>query len=293
MNSMTPESVAVGMIIAEDGRLLLQLRSDRPGTPAAGRWGMFGGHIEPGEAPSAAFLREMQEELGWRPKRFEPWLTRHVRASRGGWTDLTSHVFAAHLDVATEALTLGEGQALRLFAPDALPPDLVPGMDALIAEFVVTDVYERTRRAWHKVFCAGLLVDTDGRFLLQHRDDKPGIINPGAWSTFGGHLEPYETPEEGYVREIEEELAWRPSRSTLAEAHGCACFGPEHLVYDFASPIDIPHERLELHEGQGMGFFAPDALPDGLVAETREEILRFAATPLYAETRQEARRAKA
>jgi hypothetical protein len=42
-----------------------------------------------------------------------------------------------------------------------------------------------------------------------------------------------------------------------------------------------------------MGFFAPDALPDGLVAETREEILRFAATPLYAETRQEARRAKA
>lgn len=276
------------MIVAESGALLLQLRPDGPGTPAAGRWGMFGGHIEPGEAPAAAFLREMQEELGWRPERFEPWVTRHVRASRGGWTDLTSHVFAAHLDVAPEQLTLGEGQALRLFVPGALPPDLVPGMDTLIREFVASDVYERTRRAWHKVFCAGMLVDAAGRFLLQHRDDKPGIINPGAWSTFGGHLEPYETPEEGFLREIEEELGWRPSWSTLAEARGCACFGPEHLVYDFASPIDIPHERLELHEGQGMGFFAPDALPAGIVPETRDEILRFTATTLYPRTVREA-----
>ena len=48
-------------------------------------------------------------------------------------------------------------------------------------------------------------------------------------------------------------------------------------MYDFAAPIDIPHDRLELHEGQGMGFFASDALPAGIVPEVRDEILAFAA----------------
>src|SRR5581483_9047578 len=36
----------------------------------------------------------------------------------------------------------------------------------------------------------GLILSEDGRLLLQHRDDKPGIINPGRWGGFGGHLDP-------------------------------------------------------------------------------------------------------
>ena len=40
--------VAVGLIVADDGRVLLQLRDDKPGLPGAGQWGFFGGHLEPG-----------------------------------------------------------------------------------------------------------------------------------------------------------------------------------------------------------------------------------------------------
>ena len=90
---------AVGLITAPDGRLLLQLRDNKPGLPGAGLWGFFGGHVEDGERPSAAFLREMDEELGWRPRRFELFAPRDV--DRDGW-HVTSHAFAAHLDVPVE-----------------------------------------------------------------------------------------------------------------------------------------------------------------------------------------------
>jgi 8-oxo-dGTP pyrophosphatase MutT (NUDIX family) len=269
---VTSYAVAVGMIVAPDGRILLQQRDhDRSG---GGMWGLVGGRVEPGETPAQAFLRETQEETGWRPRRLEPWLTRDV-----AWDGepVRSHVFAAHLDVPPESLVVGEGLALELFPPDALPPDTVPGIDALAREFAHDGAYQRQRRHYEKTFAAGMIVAPDGRLLLQHRDDKPGIINPGKWATFGGHIEPYETPEDGFVREIEEELAWRPSRFERYWARPCACDGPEHLVYSFVAPLDVPPDALEQREGQGMGFFAPDALPEPLVPEVRLEVERLLA----------------
>src|SRR6201999_3754337 len=37
---------------------------------------------------------------------------------------------------------------------------------------------------------AALLVTPDGRYLMQHRDDKPGILLPGHWALFGGTIDP-------------------------------------------------------------------------------------------------------
>lgn len=280
---MNNSDVAVALIVAEDGRLLMQLRDVAPGVAAPGRWGFFGGHSEPGERPADALLRELREELGWQPRHFEPYLTRAIeRADEPAWRGLTSHVFAAHLDVTADALVLGEGQAAALFSPRALPDGIVSGIAPLIGEFAASEVYARVRRSYAQIFTAGLLVDGDGRLLLQHRDDKAWIINPGKWSTFGGHLEAYETPQDGFLREMQEELAWRPDQIELFYAYPCACDGPEHLVYDFAAAVDVPHAALQLHEGQGMAFFPPDALPAGIVPETRAEIARFVDSPRYA-----------
>ena len=51
-----------------------------------------------------------------------------------------------------------------------------------------------------------LLVLDDGRYLMQLRDQKPGIFFPGHWGLFGGALDPGETAERALRRELREEL---------------------------------------------------------------------------------------
>ena len=53
---------------------------------------------------------------------------------------------------------------------------------------------------------AGILTLEDGRYLMQLRDNKPEIFFPGHWSCFGGGIEPGETEEIAFRREMAEEL---------------------------------------------------------------------------------------
>ena len=54
--------VVAGALIDGDGRMLIQQRP--PGKPMAGLWEFPGGKVEMGEAPEAALVRELEEELG-------------------------------------------------------------------------------------------------------------------------------------------------------------------------------------------------------------------------------------
>jgi 8-oxo-dGTP diphosphatase len=288
------EEVAVGLIVDGDGRLLLQHRDDRPGVAGAGLWGLFGGHIEPGEDPARAFLREIEEELAWRPRHFEHYLRRVVPAlprsdDRGYGAGVVSHVFAAHLDVAPGDLTLGEGQAMGLFEVDALPNSVVPSLVPTIAEFGASDAYRRARRRWDIITATAILVDSDGRLLLQHRDDKPGIDNPGMWGSFGGRIEDYETPEDGFLRELDEELSWRPPTFELYLATPYRPDERRQLIYVYAAPLDVPIERLVLGEGQGMASYSPDELPATTQPDYAALLRRFAEDPLHDEMVRRAR----
>jgi 8-oxo-dGTP pyrophosphatase MutT (NUDIX family) len=48
-----------------EGRILLQLRDDKPDIPFPNCWGIFGGAVEPGETPEEAIVREIKEELNY------------------------------------------------------------------------------------------------------------------------------------------------------------------------------------------------------------------------------------
>jgi 8-oxo-dGTP pyrophosphatase MutT (NUDIX family) len=47
----------------------------------------------------------------------------------------------------------------------------------------------------------------DGRYLMQLRDDKPGIFYPDHWGLFGGAVDEGEEPVEALRRELREELS--------------------------------------------------------------------------------------
>ena len=52
------------------------------------------------------------------------------------------------------------------------------------------------------------MLQRDDGWLMQLRDEIPGIVAPGCWGLFGGHLDPGETPEQALRRELLEEISW-------------------------------------------------------------------------------------
>jgi 8-oxo-dGTP diphosphatase len=60
----------------------------------------------------------------------------------------------------------------------------------------------------HREIACAIIIDTLGRFLLQHRDNIPGVLQPGKVGLFGGHREADETYLQCVVREIHEEISY-------------------------------------------------------------------------------------
>jgi 8-oxo-dGTP diphosphatase len=119
----------------------------------------------------------------------------------------------------------------------------------------------------------------NGRFVLQHRDDKPNIPAPGHWSLFGGEIDPGENAHEAIRREIHEELGiLRGDWKLVWRIHH---HNPDR-GYDVHANVftaDVTHEwpTHVLGEGQGVGLFTLDALPSPMPVVTVALLERFAA----------------
>lgn len=103
--------------------------------------------------------------------------------------------------------------------------------------------------------CGVVLLREDGAALLQHRDDIPGIADPGLWVFPGGHREDRETSEQAARREFLEETRYRCGElQSLGVFHG-ATFGYERdFALEFFWGRFDPTQRFECCEGQELRF---------------------------------------
>lgn len=122
------------------------------------------------------------------------------------------------------------------------------------------------------------ILKVGNRFVLQLRDDKPGISAPGMWSLFGGLLEKGETPEEALTREIEEELTIELTeyRHLWSFRRKSVHFGMDIDFTFYVSDISEQWSDCDLREGQAMQQFDFHELGDlNMPAIPRDVIGRY------------------
>jgi 8-oxo-dGTP pyrophosphatase MutT (NUDIX family) len=105
------------------------------------------------------------------------------------------------------------------------------------------------------------MLQRDGRWLMQLRDDIPGIVAPGCWGLFGGHLDPGETPEQAVRRELLEEINWQPHALQLAMVHHI----PRRTAHVFRADLSVSLDQLQLLEGQDMALVSAEDLLQGSI----------------------------
>jgi 8-oxo-dGTP pyrophosphatase MutT (NUDIX family) len=110
---------------------------------------------------------------------------------------------------------------------------------------------------------AAIIVAADGRYLLQLRDDKPGIFYPGHWGCFGGAIERSDpSVEEGLRRELGEEIGVDLGKgalkhfSTVAFGLEFAGLGVVRRAYYEAHIDEAQAASLRLGEGSRFAFYA-------------------------------------
>lgn len=114
-------------------------------------------------------------------------------------------------------------------------------------------------------------------YVLQLRDDIPGIAARGMWALFGGSLEDGEPPEAGLRREITEELGivlpgcrlfWQVDRHS-------EFWGRIVRYWFFVADVTALWPSHVLREGQAARLFRSDDLPEtGLPPIIREVLAR-------------------
>jgi len=110
------KKIAMVLLFDRFNRLLIYLRDAKPEIPFPNHWDFFGGHLETGETPEQALVREVKEEIGVDLQQWS-FFKRYV-CTEGDVYPNVKYLYWARIDKIAEELTLHEGQRLMSITPD-------------------------------------------------------------------------------------------------------------------------------------------------------------------------------
>ena len=110
---------------------------------------------------------------------------------------------------------------------------------------------------------AAIMIGQDGSFLLQLRDDKPGLLFAGMIGLFGGHREKGEKFIECAMREIEEETGFKPGKKAFEPLVKYRTRYPDgaKVKGSFYVLKNVPEQKLVITEGTMISVLPKD-LPE-------------------------------
>ena len=112
---------AIAAIILEndEGKFLLYLRDNKPDIPFPDHWDLIGGHIEEGETPEEALLREVKEELDLDLKEYT--FYRKYECLNGDAYENIKYIYFGKINLPIEKVTLLEGVRPQYFSKEEIP----------------------------------------------------------------------------------------------------------------------------------------------------------------------------
>jgi 8-oxo-dGTP diphosphatase len=110
----------IAAIILENdmGELFLALRDNKPGIPFPNHWDLIGGHVEKGETPEEALIREVKEELDI--DLIEYTFYKKYECLEGDAYPNIKYIYKGKINIPIEEITLLEGERAQYFSREEI-----------------------------------------------------------------------------------------------------------------------------------------------------------------------------
>jgi len=113
------KEIAAIILENDKGEFLLALRDDKAWIPFPNHWDLIGGHVEEGESPEEALVREVKEELDIDIKEYT--FYKKYDCLTGDAYENIKYIYSGKINIPIEEVTLLEGQRPQYFSREEIP----------------------------------------------------------------------------------------------------------------------------------------------------------------------------
>ena len=113
------KEIAAIILENDNGEFLLYLRDNKPDIPFPNHWDLIGGHVEEGETPEQALVREVKEELDIDLKDYS--FYKKYECLTGDAYENIKYIYSGKINLPIEEVTLLEGVRPQYFSREEIP----------------------------------------------------------------------------------------------------------------------------------------------------------------------------
>lgn len=112
------KEIAAIILENDKGELFLALRDNKPGIPFPNHWDLIGGHVEKGETPEEALVREVKEELDI--DLMEYTFYKKYECLEGDAYPNIKYIYSGKINIPIDEITLLEGERSQYFSREEI-----------------------------------------------------------------------------------------------------------------------------------------------------------------------------
>jgi 8-oxo-dGTP diphosphatase len=110
--------IAAIILENDQGEFLLSLRDNKSWIPFPHHWDLIGGHVEEGETPEEALVREIKEELNITIGEYT--FFKKFECLSGDAYENIKYIYTGKINIPVEEITLLEGERARYFSKEEI-----------------------------------------------------------------------------------------------------------------------------------------------------------------------------